>query len=198
MLSRSRHTRAAVIFICGACAFLLLLGRQDVSITHEARVAQTAREMAASGWPWRTAPHRPPRGAGRGAAVGVELLRRLGVPQDHGGPLPRVLYAGVRVGVGAGVGVAPVRRLAGAVLPRARAGPAGEGAGGAGARRPRRGRIPGVLPPPGAAAPARPYDRGPPAAGDRAALAAGGVAGRAGPPGAGGLRIGRGAWGEPG
>jgi len=49
---RSRHPRAAAILICGACAFLLLLGWQDVVNTHEARVAQTAREMAASGWPW--------------------------------------------------------------------------------------------------------------------------------------------------
>ena len=52
MRVRSRQTRAAVIFFLGACAFLLLLGRQDVVITHEARVAQTAREMAATGWPW--------------------------------------------------------------------------------------------------------------------------------------------------
>jgi len=56
MTRTTRHAPAAAIFACGACVFLLLLGRQDVAITHEARVAQTAREMAASGWPWRAAP----------------------------------------------------------------------------------------------------------------------------------------------
>jgi 4-amino-4-deoxy-L-arabinose transferase-like glycosyltransferase len=55
MARTTRHARAAAIFACGACVFLLLIGRQDVAITHEARVAQTAREMAASGWPWRAA-----------------------------------------------------------------------------------------------------------------------------------------------
>jgi 4-amino-4-deoxy-L-arabinose transferase-like glycosyltransferase len=49
----TRHARAAAIFIAGALVFLLFIGRQDVTITHEARVAQTARETAASGWPWR-------------------------------------------------------------------------------------------------------------------------------------------------
>src|SRR6476661_7604693 len=62
MRVRSRQTRAAVIFFFAACAFLLLLGRQDVAITHEARVAQTAREMAASGWPWDASPVQVPAG----------------------------------------------------------------------------------------------------------------------------------------
>src|SRR5207237_9622359 len=36
-----------------ACAVLLpLLGRRDIVTSHEARVAQTARNMANSGWPW--------------------------------------------------------------------------------------------------------------------------------------------------
>src|SRR4051812_49955000 len=52
----TRHIRTAAIFACGACVLLLLLGGQDVAITHEARVAQTAREMAASGWPWQATP----------------------------------------------------------------------------------------------------------------------------------------------
>src|SRR3954469_12656109 len=56
----TRHARAAAIFACGACVFLLLIGRQDVAITHEARVAQTAREMAASGWPWDASPVQVP------------------------------------------------------------------------------------------------------------------------------------------
>ena len=53
MSPRTRHARAALIFLAGAAPFLLLLGSQDVANTHEARVAQTARETAATGWPWR-------------------------------------------------------------------------------------------------------------------------------------------------
>jgi 4-amino-4-deoxy-L-arabinose transferase-like glycosyltransferase len=35
-----------------ALAFLPFLGRRDIVTSHEARVAQTARQMAAAGWPW--------------------------------------------------------------------------------------------------------------------------------------------------
>src|SRR5256885_8811439 len=53
MQPASRLTHAAALFGCGAFVFLLFIGRPDIVNTHEARVAQTAREVAASGWPWR-------------------------------------------------------------------------------------------------------------------------------------------------
>jgi 4-amino-4-deoxy-L-arabinose transferase-like glycosyltransferase len=39
-----------------ALAFLPFLGNRDIVSSHEARVAQTARQMAASGWPWDAKP----------------------------------------------------------------------------------------------------------------------------------------------
>lgn len=41
-----------LLTILAAAAFLPFLGRRDVVISHEARVVQTARLMAVSGWPW--------------------------------------------------------------------------------------------------------------------------------------------------
>src|SRR5258708_5838794 len=41
-----------MLAIIAAIAFLPGLGRREVVTSHEARVAQTARAMAASGWPW--------------------------------------------------------------------------------------------------------------------------------------------------
>lgn len=35
-----------------ALVFLIGLGRRDIAVSHEARVAESAREMAAVGWPW--------------------------------------------------------------------------------------------------------------------------------------------------
>src|SRR4051812_32185394 len=40
-----------LILLLAAATFLSLLGRKDIVTSHEARVAQTARIMAASGWP---------------------------------------------------------------------------------------------------------------------------------------------------
>ena len=45
-----------LILILAAATFLSLLGRRDIVASHEARVAQTARIMAASGWPWDANP----------------------------------------------------------------------------------------------------------------------------------------------
>ena len=41
--------------VLAAAMFLLLLGRRQFAASHEARVAQVAREMAAAGWPWDAA-----------------------------------------------------------------------------------------------------------------------------------------------
>ena len=47
------QTRPGILLtVLAAAAFLPFLGRRDIVISHEARVVQTAREMAASGWPW--------------------------------------------------------------------------------------------------------------------------------------------------
>jgi 4-amino-4-deoxy-L-arabinose transferase-like glycosyltransferase len=51
-----RPARAIFLSILAAAAFLPFLGRRDIVISHEARVVQTARQMAESGWPWRAAP----------------------------------------------------------------------------------------------------------------------------------------------
>ena len=42
----------AVLAGLAAATFLLLPGRREFATSHEARVAQVAREMAAAGWPW--------------------------------------------------------------------------------------------------------------------------------------------------
>lgn len=42
--------------VLAAAVFLPLLGRRDIATSHEARVAQTARLMANSGWPWNARP----------------------------------------------------------------------------------------------------------------------------------------------
>jgi len=44
------------IVLLAALVFLSFLGRRDITTSHEARVAQTARQMAASGWPWSAQP----------------------------------------------------------------------------------------------------------------------------------------------
>jgi 4-amino-4-deoxy-L-arabinose transferase-like glycosyltransferase len=52
---RGRTTRGFLLLLTllACIPFLLLLGRRDIVTSHEARVAQTARQMAASGWPWQ-------------------------------------------------------------------------------------------------------------------------------------------------
>jgi 4-amino-4-deoxy-L-arabinose transferase-like glycosyltransferase len=49
-----------LVTILAVAAFLPFLGRRDIVISHEARVAQTARVMAVSGWPWNAKPVRVP------------------------------------------------------------------------------------------------------------------------------------------
>ena len=47
-----RARRFLFLTILGLAAFFLLLGGPDIVTSHEARVVQPARVMAASGWPW--------------------------------------------------------------------------------------------------------------------------------------------------
>ncbi|HEX8913097.1 MAG TPA: glycosyltransferase family 39 protein [Humisphaera sp.] len=65
-----------------AFALLVLLpglGRRDVITSHEARVVQTARQMAASGWPWAAEPVRVPVVALVAVTdIKIERLKRTG------------------------------------------------------------------------------------------------------------------------
>src|SRR4051812_43946032 len=53
-----QRLRFAALAVIAAIAFLPGLGRRPIVTSHEARVAQTARQMAVSGWPWRATPVR--------------------------------------------------------------------------------------------------------------------------------------------
>ena len=48
----NRSTQLLVLLALSAATFLALLGRKDIVTSHEARVAQSARIMSVSGWPW--------------------------------------------------------------------------------------------------------------------------------------------------
>ena len=56
--SRSRPSRGKLVplAVLAAIAFTPFLGSRDIAASHEARVAETAREMAAAGWPWNARP----------------------------------------------------------------------------------------------------------------------------------------------
>src|SRR5437762_5799931 len=51
-LAPSSPATRILLVVMSATVFLSMLGRRDIVTSHEARVAQTARLMAASGWPW--------------------------------------------------------------------------------------------------------------------------------------------------
>ena len=61
--SRAVHwaRRFSFLTILGLAAFFLLLGGPDIVTSHEARVVQPARMMAASGWPWLAKPVEVPQ-----------------------------------------------------------------------------------------------------------------------------------------
>ena len=62
--------RILFLIIFAAAMFLLLLGRRQFAASHEARVANPASEMAASGWPWKAQKLEVPE---------ARLLKRAGV-----------------------------------------------------------------------------------------------------------------------
>lgn len=49
---RAQNLKALLLTALAAAVFLALPGRRNIVTSHEARVAQTARQMAAAGWPW--------------------------------------------------------------------------------------------------------------------------------------------------
>jgi len=75
--------------------FLPLLGRRDIVTSHEARVAQTAREMAASGWPWAARPvETPPAGLVRDELGVMEVVARYDLPPMRVNPWVTPLLGG--------------------------------------------------------------------------------------------------------
>jgi 4-amino-4-deoxy-L-arabinose transferase-like glycosyltransferase len=69
--------RLAFIGILAVGVFVLLVGLRDITSSHEGRVAQTARTMADSGWPWDATPVEVPA---------VQLHDRNGVIRLAPGP----------------------------------------------------------------------------------------------------------------
>lgn len=53
---RAQNLKALLLAALAAVVFLTLVGRRNIVTSHEARVAQTARQMAAVGWPWNARP----------------------------------------------------------------------------------------------------------------------------------------------
>ena len=47
-----QRLRPVLLVLAAMPVFVALLGRRDIGTSHEARVAQTARQMADAGWPW--------------------------------------------------------------------------------------------------------------------------------------------------
>ncbi|MBC8108485.1 MAG: glycosyltransferase family 39 protein [Anaerolineae bacterium] len=54
--SRRRRSELLTCFAVALIVFTFALGRRDIVTSHEGRVAQTARTMADSGWPWNARP----------------------------------------------------------------------------------------------------------------------------------------------
>jgi 4-amino-4-deoxy-L-arabinose transferase-like glycosyltransferase len=54
--SNQTLTTQSKLFALAAIVFFTWLGRSDVTTSHEARIAQTGRIMAAAGWPWAAEP----------------------------------------------------------------------------------------------------------------------------------------------
>src|SRR4051794_31889196 len=62
-----RRWRPAFLLALALVVFLPMVGARDIVTSHEARVAQTARQMAAVGWPW----------AARAVSVPVVAVREV-------------------------------------------------------------------------------------------------------------------------
>src|SRR4051794_25907440 len=60
--------------------FVGWIGRRDVATSHEARVGQTARVMAASGWPWAAQPAEAAAIAVRADPDGSYAVPRFDLP----------------------------------------------------------------------------------------------------------------------
>jgi 4-amino-4-deoxy-L-arabinose transferase-like glycosyltransferase len=56
-----RSSRLLLLLALSALTFLPMLGRRDIVTSHEARVVQTARQMAEVGWPWNATTIEVPR-----------------------------------------------------------------------------------------------------------------------------------------
>jgi 4-amino-4-deoxy-L-arabinose transferase-like glycosyltransferase len=76
-MSRRHATSRPIILIALAMlTFLPFLGRRDIVTSHEARVVQTSRQMAESGWPWNARHIVVPQSELRQTPEGERLLPR--------------------------------------------------------------------------------------------------------------------------
>jgi 4-amino-4-deoxy-L-arabinose transferase-like glycosyltransferase len=76
-MSRRHATSRPIILIALAMlTFLPFLGRRDIVTSHEARVVQTSRQMAISGWPWNARRIVVPQSELRQTPEGERLLPR--------------------------------------------------------------------------------------------------------------------------
>jgi hypothetical protein len=96
-LSRITHRRLTLLAI-SLLAFVAWLGKRDVATSHEARVGQTARLMAASGWPWNAQPAEAAAMGVRPDAKGTYAVPRFDIAPLHVNPwLVPVLNGQIRL-----------------------------------------------------------------------------------------------------
>jgi 4-amino-4-deoxy-L-arabinose transferase-like glycosyltransferase len=78
--------RWVVLLGLAMAVFLPLLGRRPIVTSHEARVAQTAREMAGAGWPWNATLVTTPRVGLVQTATGKRLRPQSDAPPMYVNP----------------------------------------------------------------------------------------------------------------
>jgi 4-amino-4-deoxy-L-arabinose transferase-like glycosyltransferase len=96
-LSRTTYRRLTLLAV-SLLAFMAWLGKRDVATSHEARVGQTARLMAASGWPWNARPVEAAAMGVRPDSAGQYSVPRFDIPPLHVNPwLVPVLNGQIRL-----------------------------------------------------------------------------------------------------
>jgi 4-amino-4-deoxy-L-arabinose transferase-like glycosyltransferase len=76
MTRRHATSRPIILIALAMLTFLPFLGRRDIVTSHEARVVQTSRQMAESGWFWDAKPIDVPRSELQQTPEGERLLPR--------------------------------------------------------------------------------------------------------------------------
>lgn len=90
----SKTRRILVLAILAGWAFILLVGHGGIASSHEARVADSARAMALSGWPWNAHPVSVPRVAYRNIDGQVRLESQSDEPPMQVNPWGVPVMAG--------------------------------------------------------------------------------------------------------
>lgn len=75
-MKRRDTSRALLLLALSLLTFVSFVGRRDIVTSHEARVVQTARQMAEAGWPWNAKPVTIPRSELVKTDTGEKLLPR--------------------------------------------------------------------------------------------------------------------------